>query len=358
MIDVRIRKSYPERHESRAFTLDLTLRTLARFTVLFGPSGAGKSLTLDSIAGFVRPDEGRIVVGDRLLFDAEAPVCLPPQKRNCGYVFQNYALFPHMTLRQNLEFAAERTPRLERRRRVGEMLELFHLADVAARRPHQLSGGQKQRGSIARALLTQPRILLLDEPARGLDPALRVELYDLLRQVREEFSTPVLVVTHDLDECFELGEFLAVIDDGRLVQTGSPSEVLDKPASQEVARLLGRANLLAVEVKSLDPAARTSRLYVRTATGGFEIAGPYLPGRFKGDRITMAIRAEQVRVSMTPQVNSVELELERMSERPQSVRLHFRGGVVAEVPRAEFDPDLPAQRWHLTFPPEALRVVK
>ena len=126
-------------------------------TVLFGPSGAGKTLTLDSIAGFVRPDEGRILLDDQILFDGAAGVHLAPRARRCGYVFQNYALFPHMTLRQNLEFAAERTPRLERHRKVNEMLEKFHLTDVAGRRPHELSGGQKQRCSIARALIGAPR---------------------------------------------------------------------------------------------------------------------------------------------------------------------------------------------------------
>jgi len=362
MIDLRIRKQFPERAESRAFTLDIALRTEARFTVLFGPSGAGKSLTLDAIAGFVRPDAGRIVIGDRLLFDSEAPVCLPPQKRNCGYVFQNYALFPHLTLRQNLDFAAARLPRLERRRRVNEMLELFHLTEEASRRPHQLSGGQKQRCSIARALLAAPRILLLDEPARGLDPALRAELYLLLRQVREEFSMPVLLVTHDLEECFELGELVAVLDDGRLVQTGTPAEVLDQPASAEVARLLGRANLLAAEVVALDPVQRTSRLRVQPEIGAaFEFAGPYLPGRLLGDRLTLAVRAEQVGASPaggSPQPGAVRLELDRMSQRPQTIRLHFRGGIVAEVPRGRFDTAHPAQQWNVSFPPEALRVVK
>src|SRR6202011_2441556 len=117
------------------FSLDVEFRAATGITVLFGPSGAGKTLTLDSIAGFVRPDEGRILVDDEILFDAAARVCLAPQARRCGYVFQNYALFPHMTLRKNLEFAAERIPRLERHRKINEILEKFHLLDVSGRRP-------------------------------------------------------------------------------------------------------------------------------------------------------------------------------------------------------------------------------
>src|ERR1700692_2983888 len=208
MFRARLRKSFPARPDSAGFSLDLEFQAAAGVTVLFGPSGSGKTLVLDSVAGFVRPDEGRILLDDDLLFDAATDVHLTPQARNCGYVFQNYALFPHMTLRENLMFAAERRPRLERHRRVNEMLETFRLADAAGRRPHEVSGGQRQRCSIARALIGGPKLLLLDEPATGLDALLRAEFYEALRQVRKEFKTPVLLVTHDLDECFELGEHM------------------------------------------------------------------------------------------------------------------------------------------------------
>src|SRR5258708_28168814 len=141
-----------------------------------------------------------------------------------------------MTWRQNLEFAVERRPRVERHRQVNEMLERFHLADVAGRRPYELSGGQKQRCSIARALIGgkrpgDPRLLLLDEPARGLDAPLRAELYALLRQVRADFAIPVLLVTHDLDECFEVGDAMLVIQDGTLVQSGTPRKIFVQPAN-------------------------------------------------------------------------------------------------------------------------------
>ncbi len=178
--------------------MQLEFESAARTTVLFGGSGSGKTLTLDCIAGFERPEEGRILLDDRILFDSASGVHLTPQQRRCGYVFQNYALFPHMTLRQNLEFASERLPRLERHRAVNDMVERFRLSDVAGRLPHELSGGQKQRCSIARALIGAPRILLLDEPGRGLDAPLRAEFYEILRQVGVDFGTPIVLVTHDL----------------------------------------------------------------------------------------------------------------------------------------------------------------
>src|SRR5256885_1001034 len=166
MLQARLRKSFAPTPDSAGFTLDLEFAATAGVTVLFGPSGAGKTLVLESIAGFIEPDEGRILLDDDILFDGAARVHLAPQKRNCGYVFQNYALFPHMTLRENLAFAAERRPRLERHRRVNDMLEKFQLASVSGRRPHEVSGGEQQRCSIARALIGEPRLLLLDEPAR------------------------------------------------------------------------------------------------------------------------------------------------------------------------------------------------
>src|SRR5580698_3238686 len=249
MIQVRIRKAFAAGPDSGGFSLDLEFQAAAGVTVLFGPSGSGKTLTLDSIAGFVRPDEGRILLDDDILFDGAARVFLPPQERHCGYVFQNYALFPHMTLRQNLEFAVERRPRLERHRRVNEMLERFRLQDAAGRRPHEVSGGQRQRCSIARALIGSPKVLLLDEPSQGLDAPLRGELYAALRQVRSEFKTPMLLVTHDLDECFELAEEMIVLREGRMVQSGPPRKILDQPANADVARLLGHFNLLTGEIR-------------------------------------------------------------------------------------------------------------
>jgi molybdate transport system ATP-binding protein len=354
MIRARIRKDFPPGRESAPFTLDLEFETAARTTVLFGPSGSGKTLTLDCIAGFVRPDRGRILLDDDLLFDAPTGVHLSPQRRQCGYVFQNYALFPHMTLRQNLEFAAERRPRLERHRRVNDMIERFRLGDVAGRRPHEVSGGQKQRCSIARALIGAPRVLLLDEPARGLDAPLRAEFYGVLRQVGADFGTPIILVTHDLDECFELGDLMLVLRDGRLAQSGSPRAVVDKPANIEVARLLGLYNLLSAEIRALDPGRNTSRVQFE----GAGLSGWYLPGRLIGDRVTLCVRPDSLRAvprEASPRPNQVPLDLIRTVEKPGGVRLEFAAGVAVEMPRADYDPTVRA--WVVEFPESSIRVL-
>ncbi len=356
MIHARLRKTFPARPDSAEFSLDVEFHAASGVTVLFGPSGSGKTLTLDSIAGFARPDEGRILIDDQILFDGAAGVHLPPQARNCGYVFQNYALFPHMTLRENLQFAAERRPRLERHRRVNEMLDRFKIADAAGRRPHQVSGGQRQRCSIARALIGEPKVLLLDEPAQGLDAPLRVELYEILRQVRVDFKTPVLLVTHDLEECFELGDEMLAMHGGRIIQSGSPRKVLDQPASVEVAHLLGRFNLIPGEIRTLDPGRNLSRLKI----GEFELDGPYFPGKLKGDRVTVCVRPEQLKAAPRNGVsvpNQIPAELKRAVEKSQSVRLEFSGGIDVEMPRAEYESQRETEQWAVEFPRESLRVL-
>ena len=356
MIRARIRKHFPSSPESAAFTLDVEFEAEAGITALFGPSGSGKTLTLDSVAGFVKPAEGRIVVGDEVLFDAARGINLPPRDRHCGYVFQNYALFPHRTLRQNLEFAAERLPRLERHRRVNEMIEAFRLGDLSGRRPHELSGGQKQRASIARALLAAPKLLLLDEPAQGLDLALRRDLYTLLHQVRADFAIPVLLVTHDLDECFELGDQMLILHEGQLLQTGEPRQIADHPASLKVAELLSLYNLLPVEIRALDPGRNSSVLRL----GDFDLHGPYFPGRFRGDHVTLYIRPEQLVATPRdgkPGANQIPATLERAAEHARSVRMEFAGGLTAVAEPREFERHKHNKEWLVEFPAALLKVL-
>jgi molybdate transport system ATP-binding protein len=356
MIEVRIARRAPQGADSPGFSLEVDFKAAAGITVLFGPSGAGKTLTLESIAGFVRPDSGRILLDDAILFDAATRIHLPPRLRRFGYVFQNYALFPHMTLRDNLSFAAARWPRMERSRRVAELIEQFQLGTAAARRPHEASGGEKQRCSIARALVGEPSALLLDEPARGLDAPLRASLYELLRGVRARFNMPILLVTHDLDEAFALGDQMLVMQEGRLVQSGSPAQILDRPASADVARLLGIPNLFEATIAALDPGRNSSRLEVP----GFALTAAYLPGRFRGDRVWVCFRAEDVVVHAASEarpLNAITAALARVSERPRGLRLEFAGGVVADVSRAQFERLRAVQEWALEIPSAAVRVL-
>ena len=232
-----------------AFSLDVEF-DISGVTALFGPAGAGKTLILECIAGIARPDSGRILRDDVLLFDAEARVHVPPRRRACGYLPQRSALFPHMTVRQNLAFAAGGA-RLERHRRVAEMLDKFVLAGAAQRRPAELDAALRTRAAVARALLAAPRLLLFDEP----------ELPEpLFHQVRAEFTGPVLLASRSLDHCAALADQLLVLDAGRILRRGTPRDVLDQPESVEVARLLGIPNLFECTIAGLDPGRNSSRL--------------------------------------------------------------------------------------------------
>jgi molybdate transport system ATP-binding protein len=358
MIDVRVRKRFAARKDSSAFELDVHVKTSAPVAVLFGPSGAGKTLTLDSIAGFVTPDEGRIAIGEKVVFDLAGKVSAAPRERSCGYVFQNYALFPHMTLKENLAFAAERLPRLERSRRMAALLDQFHLGELTGRKPHELSGGQKQRASIARALLAAPKILLLDEPARGLDLSLREALREMLGEIRREYKTPIVLVTHDLDECLELADEMFVYQRGRVTQSGAPEDVVENPATEETARLLGMYNVIAAEIVAMDPGQNRSRLRAAPESEeGFEFAGPYFPGHLLGARLTVCVRMDRV-FAQPRQNGGAPVELSEVSERLQTVRLHFKGGLAADMPRREWEANRHCRAWGVRIEPEWVRLVK
>jgi ABC-type sulfate/molybdate transport systems ATPase subunit len=259
MIQARLRKSFPAREDSSGFSLDLEFTAAAGVTVLFGPADPAKrwcSIPSPDSSPRRRPHPGRRRSSVRWRNRA----CTSPRRRaTVATCFRKYALFPHMTLRENLAFAVEHVARLERHRRVNESLEKFRLTESAGLRPHEVSGGQRQRCSIARALIGSPKILLLDEPSQGLDAPLRSELYDVLRQGPCRFQDPILLVTHDLDECFELGEEMLVLYEGRLVQSGPPRKILDQPANLEVARLLGAFNLLPARSARSIPAATPAK---------------------------------------------------------------------------------------------------
>ena len=226
------------------FTLDVGWSAGDGVAVLFGPSGAGKTLTLQCLAGLTRPDRGRIVVGDRVLFDAAAGIDLPPQQRRIGYVFQGYALFPHLTVADNVGFGLRDRPRPERRARVDSLLRRLGLGALERRYPRELSGGERQRVALGRALAIEPALLLLDEPLSALDAPLRRALRDELRGLLSEVGTAAVVVTHDFTEAYRLADRIVVYEGGRVVQAAPRAELLWQPASEAVACIMGIRNVL------------------------------------------------------------------------------------------------------------------
>jgi molybdate transport system ATP-binding protein len=208
-------------------------------TVLFGPSGCGKTTALRCLAGLARPDAGVIRRGDEVWFDAERRIHLSPQRRGVGLLFQDYALFPHLTVAGNVGFALASLPRAERKQRVESLLTAFELTELARRYPSQVSGGQQQRVALARAFARRPRLLLLDEPLSALDGPTRDQLRPELRRQLARFGVPVVLVTHDRGEAMALADHLVVMDQGRIVQQGPVADVFSRPAGLAVARIVG-----------------------------------------------------------------------------------------------------------------------
>lgn len=207
--------------------------------VLLGPSGSGKTTLLRLIAGLERPDAGSIALNGDLVSDPERGVWVPPERRRVGFVFQDYALFPHMTALQNVAFALPHLSRRERRARAQAMLTQVGVSHLARRYPHELSGGEQQRVALARALAPRPRVLLLDEPFSNLDRGLRVRLRAELKGLLKQLGITAVFVTHDQEEAFELGDRLVVLHQGHIEQIGSPQEILQTPKTRFVAEFFG-----------------------------------------------------------------------------------------------------------------------
>lgn len=232
------------RHKEFTLEIDFSLPD-SGVSVILGPSGSGKSTLLRLIAGLEKPDNGFISVSNAVWVDSQAGICRPPQQRRVGMVFQDYALFHHLTVAGNVGFGLPREGRTER---IGEWLSRLGLEALANRYPHQLSGGQKQRVALARALATEPEVLLLDEPFAALDTHLRRQLRDDLLEIVSHVHQPVLMVTHDLDEARYLADNIGVIINGRLQRLGKTHDVFNYPRTLAVARVLGWRNFLPIKV--------------------------------------------------------------------------------------------------------------
>ena len=234
-VSVHIRKQLD------SFLLDISFESEARRIGILGASGCGKSMTLKSIAGIVVPDEGKIEAGGRVFFDSSARINLKPQKRNAGYLFQNYALFPTMTVEKNIA-AGLRGNRAETAARVKQMAEKFQLQGLEKRLPSELSGGQQQRVALARIMAYEPDIILLDEPFSALDMYLKDQLQRELSEMLKDYEGTVILVSHNRDEVYRFSEELLIIDQGKIAVSGKTKEIFENPVSREAARLTGCKN--------------------------------------------------------------------------------------------------------------------
>ena len=237
MLEVNIKRKL------HGFQLDTSFSVNQEILAVLGPSGSGKTMTLQCIAGLVKPDSGLIKLNDKILYDSSSKINLSPQMRRVGFVFQNYALFPHRTVYENIAYGIHNLPKSEIKERVFTLMEKMNINELSQRYPCQLSGGQQQRTALARAIAPEPEILLLDEPFSALDTQVKERLEIELLSLQDFYKGNILLVTHNLDEGYKMASKIAIYDSGRIIQCDSKQRVIESPANQRVARLTGVRNL-------------------------------------------------------------------------------------------------------------------
>ena len=289
-LSARLQKRLPA-NVGREFLLDVDVAVPAGITILFGASGAGKTTLLDCVAGLLEPDSGRVALRGRTLFDQAAGISLPARQRALGYVFQDLALFPHLSVEANVRYGLAKLPRDEQARRAGAILESLHAGHLRARFPGEISGGERQRVALARALVTDPELLLLDEPLGGLDAPTKSAILDDLRAWNRAHQIPILYVTHDRGEVFALGERAIVLEGGRIVAQGTPHEVLNAPRREAVAQLAGFENIFDATVDALHETQGT--MTCRLAGTAVTLEVP-LSRAATGEAVRVAVRAGDI----------------------------------------------------------------
>ncbi len=314
MLDFDLSKNYDD------FSLRVSARIGAEWLVLLAPSGAGKSLTLNLLAGLTRPAKGYLALEEERLYDHEAGINVPIRLRRMGYVFQNYALFPHLTVAQNLAYGlpAGRDPGAA----TARWLEFFRLGDRARAYPRQLSGGQRQRVALARALASEPRLLLLDEPLSALDRPIRESLQGELAALKSELSIPVVLVTHDFSEAQLLGDRVIVLEAGRMVEAGGKHEIFARPQRHETARFLGVENVIPATVSQAE-----SMGALAVKIGEREISLPRDTRFAKNEPAFFCLRAAEVRLAVDekPRPNRFEATVKSIFPLAGTNRLSLGG---------------------------------
>ncbi|HKD69892.1 MAG TPA: molybdenum ABC transporter ATP-binding protein [Candidatus Binataceae bacterium] len=277
-----------------SFTLRAQFQAPPGFTMLLGPSGGGKTTLLNCVAGLMRPDAGRIAVGAKILFASAAGIDLSAAHRRLGYLFQSPALFPHMTVAQNVCYGIAKLPAAERQGRMMALLQSFRIEHLAERKPGEISGGERQRAALARSLVTDPDLLLLDEPVTALDRGTKSKILDDLRVWNAAHLIPILYVTHSPEEAFALGERVIVLEAGQVVAQGVPQEVLTSPRHETVAQIVGFENVFDAAVSALNE--RQGTMLCKLAGSERELEVPLIQTEV-GAPVRIAIRAGDIMIA-------------------------------------------------------------
>jgi molybdate transport system ATP-binding protein len=334
-LHVEVQKRYAQ-DMHLSFQLRVAFTAHPGVTILVGASGAGKTTLLRTIAGLCDPEKGRIVVAGRVLFDSEKRIRVEPSKRNVAFVFQDLALFPHLTVQENVCYGLRRLERAEREHRAAEILQSFQIAKLHKRKPREISGGEQQRVALARSLVTEPSVLLLDEPLSSLDAHTKAAIIDDLRAWNEAHRIPILHVTHSHDEAFALGEHAISLEQGQIAAKGAPGNVVAMPHRQPPAHLAGFENLF--EARVAEVREKQGTMICRLAETVIDIELP-LMGTAPGTPVHVGIKADEILVATSrPTIlspcNLIHGQVKQVSFLGHRVEVRIDGGAefLAYVP--------------------------
>lgn len=351
MLELRVKSNL------QGFTLDVAFTVNQEILAILGPSGSGKTMTLRCIAGLTHPDEGFVKLNDKVLLDTAKGINLPARLRKVGFIFQNYSLFPHLTVNQNVAYGISHLPRNEISERVADLLDKMHIRQLGDRLPRQLSAGQQQRVAVARALAPEPDVLLLDEPFSALDTMVKERMYLVLQAVQHFYKGDMLFVTHDLSEGYKLSSRIAVFESGRIVQHDRKEKVVFNPSNHTVARLVGFKNLLPGSVAKIDGGSVAIAL---TGLGLLKMPVPEKIDLAVNQGLTVGIRPEYIQLRDRPGENVFSFVLDHTVEGVSSGDFYFHTNnpgkspysIMAVMPKSGFTSMQSGQPVYLYFPPE------
>lgn len=357
MLEVRVKRKLP------GFNLDVAFSVNQEILAILGPSGSGKTMTLQCIAGLVRPEEGYVKLNDKVLLDSANGINLPAQMRRVGFVFQNYALFPHLTVNQNIGYGIRHLPAADVKDRVSELLDKMNIQRLGDRYPRQLSAGQQQRVAVARALAPEPEVLLLDEPFSALDSLVKERLQLELQALQRFYKGIILFVTHDLAEGYKLSTKIAVFESGHIVQHDHKERVVSCPTNHTVARLVGFKNLMEGRIDHI----KDSEALVHVPELGGPVRSFISPNQSLavGQHVTVGIRPEYIQFRDKPGENTFLCTMDRVVEGVTATNCYFhvntadimRHYIMAILSRSDSAVVREGQPHHLYLPPEHVVVI-
>jgi molybdate transport system ATP-binding protein len=318
LLEVSIKKSLS------GFKLDVDFSINQEILAILGPSGSGKTMTLQCIAGLIQPDEGYIKLNNKVLLDSAKGIKLKTRMRRVGFVFQNYALFPHLTAEDNIAYGINHLPKSEVKTRVAELMDKMHITGLGRRFPRQLSAGQQQRVALARALAPEPEALLLDEPFSALDAQVKERLELELMNLQNFYKGNILFVTHDLTEGYKLASKIAIYESGHVVQCDYKNKVIGSPANRTVARLTGVRNIMQGSIESIK--GSTVRVMVPELGGILKIMKDDTTSLAINQTVTIGIRPEYIHIIDNPGENTFQCKADRIVEGVSLINCFFHAG--------------------------------